>query len=204
MEEVRELKEVLERVEGKLIAAGKIYAAINFAFWLLVMAIYYVVIGLTELPGWANGLYWGSAVVVAIFFIGKVWGRFVKLYRAVEKGGEIGRAWILPIVASWMIGSVIGWGIIPRTSMAVNETARLAVGFLTFIGISLLGQWLVLTGGHWREREMIPSFLLPLLAVPIAWKMENGAIVWAGFVVTVGFTATVLLYLYSAFRAIER
>jgi len=196
MEEVRELKSVLERVEGKLIVAEKTYAALNFAVWLTIMVGYYILMGVFGYGALQSITYWLIAASMAVYITGKVWDRYIAIYTAKEDGGKkVG----LMILASWVIGSIIGWGIIPRTDIAVNVDARIAVGLLSFIGLSLLGQTLAL-----KDREAIPSFLIPLLAVPVAWNMETGATVWAGFVIAAGFGLTIVLYLYSAFRAIER
>jgi len=206
MEEVRELKSVLEKVEGKLIAAGKIYGAMNFALWLSVMTVYYVLNGLGKLTGLASPLYWGIAVLVAIPVTLKIWNRLKGLYLTFYQDVDEGESKKLAVLIglAWVAGSILGWVAIPSIPwVGVNAGARLGVGFLSFIGVSLLGQWLALTGGR-GEYEIVPSFTLPLLAIPVAWRMESGAIVWAGFVVAAGFSLTILWYLYSAFRAIER
>ncbi len=204
MEEVKELREVLEKVKGKLIAAGKIYGAMNFAFWLSVMSLYYVLEGIRNMMGVASALYWGAAIMIGIPLTIKIWNRLERLYIAFHpESKRAGKGTALLIAVSWIIGSVIGWIVIPSmTSIGVNTNARIGVGFLSFIGISILGEWLLQSRG--REVEMIPAFLLPFLAIPIAWNMESGVMVWAGFIVAAGFGLTILLYLYSAFRAIER
>jgi len=206
MEEVRELKSVLERVEGRLIAAGKMYGAMNFGVWLAVMAIFYTLYGIVDLEGLPSFLYWMGAIAVVVPLTGKIWGRLKRLYSAVspnEEGHEDKKAAFL-IGLSWTVGSIVGWVIIPSIDwIGVNADARLAVGFLSFIFISIFGMWLVMTHGR-GEYEIVPSFILPLLAIPMAWQMSSGAIVWAGFVVTTGYSFTVLWYLYSAFKAIER
>ncbi len=206
MEDVRELKEVLERVEGKLIAAEKIYGAMNFALWLSVMAIFYVLTGIGKMHGWVSPIYWGMAILIAIPITVKIWRQLKRLYSTFYPSiAEMeSRRIALLIGLSWAIGSVVGWVIVPSiTWIGINADARLGVGFLSFIGISLLGQWIVMTHGR-GEYEMIPSFLFPFLALPIAWNMKIGAMTWAGFAVTAGFSLTILLYLYSAFKAIER
>ncbi|NJE27114.1 hypothetical protein E3E22_10935, partial [Thermococcus sp. MV5] len=81
MEEVKELKEVLERVEGKLIAAGKMYGAMNFGIWLSVMLFYYAIIGVVDLPWQFNLVYWPVAFIVAMGFTGRIWKRLQKLGR---------------------------------------------------------------------------------------------------------------------------
>jgi hypothetical protein len=198
MEEVRELKGVLEKVEGKIIAAANVYSAMNFAYWLAVMAFFYVLLGFAE-PGTWGLAYWLTAVGLGIYVSGGLWKRIERLEGA---GGE--KKWVLLLGLTWGIGAMVGWWLIPaKTAIGLNEEARLAVGFLTFIWLSLLGQWLIL--GRGREHyEMVPSFLVPFLGMPFALGMEKGAMVWAGYVVATGFTLTILLYLYSAFKAVER
>jgi len=200
MEEVRELKGVLERVEGKLIAAANVYGAMNFAFWLVAMSLFFVLLGIGAASPLVSLVYWGVALVLGVYVSIKLWGRMGRLAGSKRDS----RAEALGIGASWAVGSIIGWWVVPdMTGIGVNEGARLAVGFLTFLSLSLFGQWLVMSAGR-GHYEMVPSFLLPLLAVPIALSMEKGAMLWAGFVVAFSYSLTILLYLYSAFKAIER
>ncbi|WP_297519665.1 hypothetical protein [Thermococcus sp.] len=200
MEEAKELKSVLERVEGKLIAAGKIYGAMNFAIWLVVMSLFFVLFGVFNINILISVAYWGVAMLIGVYASVKLWER-IKRLGGTPKGG---RAGALGIGLSWAIGSLIGWWVIPSiTEIGVSEDSRLAVGFLAFIGLSLLGQWLVMTRGK-SEYEMVPSFLIPFLTIPVVIGMKNWAMTWAGFVVAFSYGLTVLLYLYSAFKAIER
>jgi len=93
---------------------------------------------------------------------------------------------------------------VPRMNPGVNPEASLAVGFLSFITLSIFSMWLVFAKYSGVEREIIPSFLIPALGIALAAKMESGAMAWAGFTVGLGFALTVLLYIHSAFGAIER
>jgi len=200
MEEVRELKNVLEKVEGKIIAAEKIYAALNFGVWLVVMSVFFVLLRAVELGRAGTALYWGAAMGVGIYASARLWKR-VATIRGTPGGGKKTGA---GIALSWVMGSIVGWFVIPSVStIGVSEDARFGVGFLVFIGLSLLGEWLVI-GRKSREYEMIPSFLLPLLGIPAAWNIEKAAILWAGFLVAASYSITITLYLYSAFKAIER
>ncbi|WP_297476705.1 hypothetical protein [Thermococcus sp.] len=206
MEEVRELREALERVEGKLIAAEKVYAAMNFALWLSVMSIFYVIAGIGRVQGWLSPVYWGAAILIGVLLTIKMWNQLKKLYSTFypEIAKRDSKKMILLIGLSWAAGSIIGWDVVPSIDwVGINADARLGVGFLSFIGLSLLGQWIAMSRGK-GEYEMTPSFLFPFLAIPIAWNMGTGAILWAGFAVTAGFSLTILLYLYSAFKVIER
>ncbi len=205
MEDVKALRETLERVEGRLIAAGKVYSAMNFAFWLTVMAIYYALEGIVNMRGVASTVYWSGAILIGIPLTIRIWRRFERLCATSHPGaGRAGRRTAIQIALAWILGSVIGFFVIPSmTAIGVNADARFATGLLSFIGIAILSQWLITTEGR-SEFEMIPAFLLPAIAIPVVWNMESGAIIWAGFVIVTGFSITILWYLYSAFKAIVR
>ncbi|NJF25131.1 hypothetical protein E3E29_05590 [Thermococcus sp. Bubb.Bath] len=201
MEEVKELKSVLEKVEGKLIAAGKMYAAMNFAGFLAVMTLFYVILRFFNGGSAFSIAYWTTATVIVIALTSKVWRRIAAISGIRrDSGKKIG--W--EIAGAWITGAILGWILLPSLNPGINEEASLAVGFLSFISASLLGQWIILKSCCGAENEMVPAFLIPALAIPLAWRMESGAMVWAGFVVSLGFATTILLYLHSAFRAIER
>ncbi len=203
MEDVKALRETLERVEGRLIAAGKVYGAMNYAVWLMVMAGYYVLAGAIGYGPVISTLYWITGAGTAAYITMKIWGRYTSLHRNFGSELKASRTAGLVILTVWITGAIIGFVLIPSSSIGANADARFGVGLLTFIGLSLLGQWLVMTGGK-GEFEMVPAALLPLLGIPIAWNLQEGATVWAGFLITLGFGTTILLYLYSAFKAIER
>ena len=204
MEEVKELRDVLERVEGRLIAAGKLYGAMSFAVWLVVMLLYYVIVEAFIIPWQFNLIYWPGAFIAAMTFTGKVWKRIQRLGRVT--GREISSSTLGGVLTglSWGAGLILGWVVIPRMNPGVSQEASLAVGFLTFIAFSVFGMWLVFAKYSGVEREIIPSFLIPTIGVPLARGMESGAMAWAGFTVGLGFALTVLLYIHSVFRAIER
>ena len=204
MEEVRELKDVLERVEGRLIAAGKMYGAMNFGAWLSVMLFYYTIIGVFK-PSWQfNLVYWPVAFIAAMGFTGKVWRRLQRLGRVTGREAEVSTTGGILIILAWITGIVLGWGVIPGMHLGVNAEASMAVGFLSFIAFSVFAMWLVFAKYGGIEREIVPAFLIPAMGVPVARGMESGAMAWAGFLVGLGFSLAVLLYIYSAFKAIER
>ncbi|WP_297551963.1 hypothetical protein [Thermococcus sp.] len=204
MEEVTELRNVLERVEGKLIAAGKIYGAMNFGVWSSIMLLYYVMLGIFDISWQFNLIYWPLGFAVAMVFTGRIWKKLKRLRRVTGREIEGSKTSGILVMVSWITGIILGWGIIPRMGVGVSEGAALAVGFLSFITLSIFGMWLVFARYSGVEREIIPSFLIPAMGIPIVWNMETGAMVWAGFTVALSFALTILWYLYSAFKAIER
>ncbi len=196
MEEVKELKNILERVESKLIAAGSIYAAINFAYWLFVMSLFYVISEVVNLPGMVI-VYWSGAILGGFIVAGRVFKRLINLY--IASGRKVGSFPIWRLIVPWSTGVIIGWWVIPVTLKAAPDV-KFAVGLLSFIAISLFGQWALLT----KDMESIPAFLIPALAIIVVLTMNTGTSSWAGFAIATGFSLTVLWYLHSAFRAIER
>lgn len=199
MESVKELKDVLERVEGKLIAAGKMYSAMNFSIWLSVMLGFYVLMGLTNLPPLGVALYWITAGAIGFIFTGKVLKRFITLLKS---SGAQFRGLSYSVALPWFVGSILGWVIIPRMHLGASELSSLAIGFLSFISLSVFGMWSLFRLSGADEREMIPSFLIPALGIPAVARMSTSPMIFAGFLVSLGFSLTVLWCLHSAFRRI--
>ena len=201
MEEVKELKDMLERVERKLIAAQYMYGAMWFTAFLVAMGLYYVLGAILGFSGIFSAIYWIGAFVF-IGWIGTMIGkRLEALLRAQEK--REGSSYS-PIFLSWIVGAIIGWGIVPRLNLGITEEASVAAGSLTFIFLGVFGMWLTSIKAGIVDKAMIPAYLLPALGIPIVLGMEKGAIIWAGFLVTTGYALTSLLYLYFAFKVIER
>lgn len=202
-ENMEELKEVLERVEGKLIAAEKIYLALQFQVWVVIMTFYYLIIGpLKTVPWQLAAVYWTLALVVFAYFTGLVWKKLSMLYLASNKTLKTSRAFGASMALSWVVGAIVGGILIPKyTPFDTSPQSKLAVGYLTFIGLAVFGMFI--TFMHFAkkvEKEMIPAFLVPGLAIPIIPKIAEGAMAYAGFAVALGFTLTVFAYIYNAFK----
>ena len=202
MSDMSELRDVLNRIEAKLVAAGKMYSALNFAIWEAVMILYYLLSAFFGLGGWESAVYWIAAFGVAMYFSMRIWKRL----RAIELAGEQKRstdALGMLTGMSWGIGALIGWFIVPWLNLGGSRDMSLAIGLLSFITVSVLGMWVSFLAYRVRDHEMIPSFLIPALGIPAIFCVSSAAIVVGGFFVALGFTLTVILYLYSAFRVIE-
>ncbi|WP_232460876.1 hypothetical protein [Thermococcus gorgonarius] len=108
MEEVKELKDVLERIEGKLIAVGKMYGARNFGAWISVMLFYYVILGLFEVSWRFNLIYWPVAFAIAMTFTRRVWKRFKRRGKVTGREVEVLKTGTILMVLSWTAGTVLG------------------------------------------------------------------------------------------------
>ena len=203
-ENISEFKKTLERIEEKLISAGKIYSAIQFQIWLVAMLLYYIVIApLVTVPWQLTMAYWVSAFAIFSYSSMKIWKRMSNLFRSYGKDIREKPSFGIGIFLSWTSGAVLGWGFIPGVLLKMGVNSAHAIGFLSFISISVFGMFITfLYLAESLEREMIPAFLVPALGILTVLIAAPEDMVYAGFVVGFGFSLTVLAYLYNAFRAL--
>jgi len=203
MEDVAQLKNVLEKIEGKLIAARKMYVAMTFAFWLIIMLLYYVIFPYVKVSPLFTAIYWIVTMAIYFWISSIILKNYERLKNASSSSSSKHTGIFIAI--SWIIGSFIGWFLIPNLQVNVNCLALLASGFLSFISISLFGEWLWFQYccKHWNNIEMIPAFAIPGAGIPFALNMGNESMIWAGFIVALGFSITIFWYLYSAFKSIR-
>ncbi len=201
MNEVKDLKDVLNRIEEKLIAAGKMYSALNFAVWEAIMVLYYILEGLFDLHGWETAIYWIVGFSIAMYFTIVVGKRLSNLEE--NRNDKNGKKCGIFIGISWGIGAFLGFGIVPAMNLGVNMEASFSMGLLSFIAISVFGMWL--TYGYYgcSARETIPSFIIPAIGVPVVMGIKTGSVIIGVFFIAFGFTLTIIWYLYNAFRVIE-
>ncbi len=204
MEEVKQLMEVLDRVESKLLAARKIYLALQFQAWVVIMSLYYLLLSFLPDVSWQfTAIYWTVGFVIFIYCTSIIWRRLSALYNNAGKVMRNPAAFGWSIAASWGIGAFVGWFIVPYfLSFGYPEVAN-GVGYLVFIGVSVLGMFLAHI--HFVKRvegEMIPAFLLPLLGIAGIGMVNVYPMVYAGYVVAFSFSLTVALYIYSTFKTI--
>ncbi len=199
MEDVAELRTVLDRVAGRLFAASKMYGALNFAVWGAIMLLYYILGVFAGFGALFSVIYWAAAAAVAIMMTSMIWSRINRM--GVDESHKAdGRMMGFLIFSAWILGAVVGWWLIPAT---LASGPVMAVGFLSFIAISVCGMWLVMELHGAREKEMIPAFLVPVLGIGgVVYAPEN-AMLTAAMFVALGFMVTIIFYLFSAFRAIE-
>ncbi|NJE25650.1 hypothetical protein E3E22_03240 [Thermococcus sp. MV5] len=202
---MEELKAVLERVEEKLIAVGKIYVAMQFQVWVVIMVFYYLIIGpLKTIPWQLTAIYWTLAFGVFAYFTKIIWERIVKLHLSAGRKMESSSAFGWAITLSWISGFAVGWIAIPKyLSETFESLVALGIGYLIFISWAVFGMFLAFWHfGKRLEKEMIPAFLIPALAIPLIPKVANVAMVYAGFAVAFAFGLTALAYIYSAFKTL--
>jgi hypothetical protein len=210
---IDELKEALERIEEKLISAEKVYSAMQFQIWLVAMILYYLIISPFRYVPWQlTATYWILAFIVFAYFSSRILKRLINLLGSYGKDMKSSPAFGMGIALSWTCGLVIGWVLVPKAISGVMELHQsIAVGFLSFISISVFGMFVTfLYFAKSFEREMIPAFLIPALTIPTIGSIQvptigniPTSVVYAGLSVGLAFSLTVLAYLISAFRVIR-
>ena len=201
MDEVSDLKNVLERIEGKLIAASKMYSALNFAVWEAIMILYYALEALFDLYAWETAIYWIAGFSLAMYFSYIVGKRLSNLEK--NRDNKKTRKCGIWIGISWGIGAFLGFGIVPAANLGVNMEASFSMGLLSFIAISVFGMWLTYSYYGCSSKETTPSFIIPAIGVPIVMSIKTDSVIIGGFFIALGFTLTIIWYLYNAFRVIE-
>ena len=200
MEDMEELRNILEKVERKIIAAGKIYSAMNFTYWLAVMCFFYTIIAFFSPNAILSTVYWITALalgaVVSVFVLKKLMN--LVRFQELQEGQKEWKASVSIFLAvSWVAGAIVGFMLIPALPGGGFD-----VGLLSFISISIFGMWLTFAVYIKRDNEMVPSFFIPAVGALIAYFANEDMTVWAGFVIAFSFSLTIFLYLYNAFKAV--
>ncbi len=195
MEEIEELREVLNRISGKILAIEKICIAMNFQIWTVIMAGYYVLISPFErLPLWLTIAYWSFGVMVFAYASRSLWRRVSML---ISEGGS-GKV-NLGILLSWTIAALFGWFFVP-SMVGGYFLQKLAIGLLSFISTGVIGMMITIYFGAKRlELEMFPAFLIPALAIPFV-HLAGNPMDFAGMAIVLGYGITVVLYTFRAFK----
>jgi len=191
------MKDILERVEKKMIMGGKIYSAMSFQFWVVVLAGYYVISYAIKDYGITTMVYWTSAGIFFIYLMRKIWKKIVQLYEAKRSYRGIE-------VVTWLIAAFVGWFLIPWILQTkIGFLVSLAIGLLSFIFLGIIGMLLTyhLITKRW-EKELLPGAFIPLILMPLLFFISIDLMYYAGMIVVLAYGITVFLYLYDAFKYI--
>jgi hypothetical protein len=191
-----ELKDVLKKVAGRILAVEKICIALSFQIWIVVMAGFYIVIApLKSVPVMLVLGYWSAGTAIFIYIERLAWRRASLL---ISEGRR--KTINTGIVLSWITASVIGWFVIPDL-LSYTFLEKLAVGLLSFVSIAVAGMILtILIDTKKVALEMIPAALIPALLIPVVFTVRGNPMYFAGMCVVFSYGITVILYMYRAFK----
>ncbi len=196
--DLNEFKDVIEKVENKLIVAKKIYAASIFTLWLLAMSLCYVIFSFNfhTATFFLFGGYW-ITICVVVFYLSTL---LYKRYFAIERNCERAKGDKYKILFSWIFGSIVGFLIIPHLlNNVLPNTLIFSISLLSTIAVSLFGEFLVL-----KDFEIIPSILFTFFGTLILTFFHThltiAPIAWTGYIIALGYLSTIILYLASVFK----
>ncbi len=196
--EVEELRDVLRRISGKILATKNVCIAMNFQIWIVIMAGYYILIApLKYIPVWLTLCYWSAGATIFACVSRSFWRRASLLI-----SDEDSRSINVGIMISWIVAAILGWFVIP--SMIEGEfLQRLAIGLLSFLSIAVAGMIATIYLGTRKVAvEMIPAALIPILLIPVVPLVKN-PMNFAGMGVVFSYGTTVILYIYRAFKVAD-
>ncbi len=214
MRERDDIIEMLKRIEEKLYAGWNLYIALTFLYWIPVLSAYTALAS----TSWFQGLrgerqaavsiaYWAAAVLPVFTLYTKTLKRYLeRLEAAAHARRRIGpRRCGLLAAASWPLGIMLE----PFTAAALEPLlgpARAqAAALLTFIAVGTLG---VSWSEHCASKRLPPSLVAPAITalgialLPLAPNDVYTAYMFAGSIITVGYSLTAILYVTAALRNI--
>ena len=183
--DVKELKEVLVKVETKIAAVKKIHMAMAFIYWESALAVLYMLLMLVNLSSYEYAIYWACAIAVYYF----IWRRTKAIFSTCSPTAYMAKALIVATIVSIpLIGCI-------ERFLSFEYVASVSVLCIISVYLLVLGLAIKRRSGSF-PKEMIPATLCfaftPLILV------SNDPLYFAGFVVIVTYNITALLSLMSA------
>ncbi len=206
MIEMDEMKDVIEKVEKKLIASSQVYAGMNYIAWTVVLAVYQLILlGVyfnkgayewlwthTIYAGIFMGLFWGISALFIAYINVTLWKKTKHLMQRNKKNGKGAE---ITMIAGWVIAGIL-FGVLP---MMIYEPWSAAFSFLLFI---ISGNSGIAIG--FRDYKATMPVITSLIAIPfiIVESIDASWFIAIQFV-TVGYALSTILYLWNTFTLVN-
>ena len=192
MEDVKGLRDVLERIERKLVVVRYIHEALAFAYWSTALALFYVLLSIVRVDLPTTIAFWLSATVKYY----PVWSRTKKIL------GLNVRAFLLKkLIPLVIIFSICLW--LPCHLMKFTNFEH-AVGVAILCSVSLYILTLALTirakTGKFPS-ELVPSILTFTFAPAVL--AAGNPLILTGFAIVLTYGLTTLTCLFKAISVVE-
>ena len=197
------MKEVIEKIEKKLIASSKIYAAMNYGIWAAILIIYEIMfvplfiykpteVWFSTHPPYAGimvGVFWTIAIGFLVYVNKIAWKKMKQLN--VEKSSKYNSH---PMIIGWVIAAV--FFVLP--SLLIHASWAYSLGFLLFIITGNIGIYICC-----RNYESFASIASAIIAIPFIFfvSLDMAWFLAIGFVAG-GYAISTMLYLWSTFRLV--
>ena len=200
-----EMKDVIEKVERKLMASSNVYAGMNYIAWTGVLSAYQLILLSVYFTGayewfWAHtiyasifmGLFWGISALFIAYVNATLWKKTKHLMRRNKKNGKGAE---ITMIAGWIIAGIL-FGILP---VMIHEPWSAAFSFLLFI---ISGNSGIAMG--FRDYRATMPVITSLIAIPfILIDSVNASWLIAIQFVTVGYALSTILYLWNTFTLVN-
>ena len=202
---MEEMKNVLEKVEKKLIASSQVYAGMNYIAWTIVLSVYQLIFlgvyfnrGVYEwlwthpiYEGIIMGLFWGISALFIVYVNVILWK---KMKHLTQRNKKKEREEEITMIAGWIIAGIL-FGILP---MIIHEPWSAAFSFLLFI---ISGNSGIAIG--FRDYKATMPVITSLIAIPftIVGSIDASWFIAIQFV-TVGYALSTILYLWNTFKLV--
>ncbi len=196
------MKEVIEKIEKKLIASSKIYAAMNYGIWAVILIIYEVIYvpliiykpteaWFTAHPPYAGviiGVFWTVAVIFLVYVNVIAWKKIKQL-----KVEMVSKSRRHSIIVGWVVGAAFFW-----LPMLIHASWASSLGFLLFIISGNIGIYLCC-----RNYESFATIFSAIIAIPFIFfaSLDMAWFLAVGFVAG-GYAISTMLYLWSTFKLV--
>ncbi len=193
MEDIRGLKDVLERVEGKLVVVRYVHVALAFVYWATVLAIFYLILDIVKRIGEPTAIaFWLSAVMLYY----PIWSRTKKIL------GLNFRAFAFKIVIPLLLVIVLNFWIVSSLMTFMSPDRATSVGLLCSISMYLLIVALIVKARRGRfPKEMLPA-ILSFAFIPMIFSVDD-PLVFIGYVIMTTYGISALICLIRAISVVE-
>ncbi len=194
MEELKGLKDVLERVEEKLLVVKYVHVALSFVYWSTVLAVFYLILDIVRrIPGEHAMAFWIFAIILyyPIWRITKkIWGK-PKDFSPRSFALKMFPVFLIFILSFCVIGTFIS-----------SSNRAIAISMLCLISAYLLIIALIVKAKEGRfPKEMLPA-MLTFVFSPLVLIVDD-PLIFIGYVIMATYGITALIFLIKAVGVVE-
>ena len=197
MEELKDLKDVLERVEGKLLVVKYVHVALAFVYWSTVLAVFYLILDIVRrIPGEYAMAFW----IFAIILYYPIW-RITKKIWSKPKDFSL-RSFALKMFIPLIVILILNFYVVGVMATLISPDRAIAIGLLCSISAYLLIIALIVRAKEGRfPKEMLPA-ILTFAFSPLVLIVDD-PLIFIGYVIMATYGVTALIFLIKAVGVVE-
>ena len=196
MEELKGLKDVLERVEGKLLVVKYVHAALAFIYWTTVLAVFYLILDIVRrIPEEYAMAFW----IFAMILYYPIW-RITKKIWSKPKDFSL-RSFALKTFPVFLI-LILSFYVVGVVATFISSNRAIAISTLCLISAYLLIIALIVKAKEGRfPKEMLPA-IFTFAFSPLVLIVDD-PLIFIGYVIMATYGVTALIFLIKAVGVVE-